>query len=158
MKSNVFHNLSGRGFRIAVVHARFNADVTSKLLAGCLRALAETGVRSSTIHVVEVPGSFELPFMIAHLLRRKRYDAAIAIGAIIKGDTDHDVHIARAVSLGIGLVSRQYDVPVIFGVLTTRNKRQALERARGLGARNKGYEAGMSAVEMALAVRNQTTK
>ena len=157
MKTNTFSTLDGRGLRIAIVRARFNETVTSKLLAGCQRALRDAHVSARSVLTVDVPGSFELPFMAAHLARRRsKPDAIVCLGAIIKGETEHDVHIARAASLGIGLVARQYNLPVIFGVLTTRSLRQAM--ARTTGTHNKGYEAGMSAVELALTVRRLRTR
>jgi 6,7-dimethyl-8-ribityllumazine synthase len=136
--------------RIAVVVARFNDLVTSKLLSGCLDCLSRHGINttetSSQLDVAWVPGSFELPIVAQNLARSGRYQVVITLGAVIRGDTPHfDVVVAEA-SKGIATVARESGVPVIFGVLTTDTMQQALERA-GIKS-NLGWSYGLQALEM----------
>ena len=136
--------------RIAVVVARFNDLVTSKLLSGCLDCLSRHGIdttdTSSQLDVAWVPGSFELPIVAQNLARSGRYQVVITLGAVIRGDTPHfDVVVAEA-SKGIAAVARESGVPVIFGVLTTDTMQQALERA-GIKS-NLGWSYGLQALEM----------
>ena len=136
--------------RIAVVVARFNDLVTSKLLSGCLDCLSRHGIdttdTSSQLDVAWVPGSFELPIVSQNLARSGRYQVVITLGAVIRGDTPHfDVVVAEA-SKGIAAVARESGVPVIFGVLTTDTMQQALERA-GIKS-NLGWSYGLQALEM----------
>ena len=136
--------------RIAVVVARFNDLVTSKLLSGCLDCLSRHGIdttdTSSQLDVAWVPGSFELPIVAQNLARSGRYQVVITLGAVIRGDTPHfDVVVAEA-SKGIAAVARELGVPVIFGVLTTDTMQQALERA-GIKS-NLGWSYGLQALEM----------
>ena len=139
-----------QGLRIAVVIARFNDLVTSKLLSGCLDCLSrhgiDTGANSPQLDVAWVPGSFELPLVAQKLARSGRYQVVITLGAVIRGDTPHfDVVVAEA-SKGIASVSRDTGVPVIFGVLTTDTMQQALERA-GIKS-NLGWSYALQALEM----------
>ena len=139
-----------KGLRIAVVVARFNDLVTSKLLSGCLDCLSrhglDTSANSEQLDVAWVPGSFELPIVAQSLARSGRYQVVITLGAVIRGDTPHfDVVVAEA-SKGIAAVSRETSVPVIFGVLTTDTMQQALERA-GIKS-NLGWSYGLQALEM----------
>ncbi len=151
MKSNTFRKkLDGRGVRVAVVRARFNEKITDGLLRGCLTGLKECNV--SKVKVVEVPGSFEIPFIANKLATSEKYDVIIALGAVIKGETKHDEYIANAIVCGITKVSIATGVPVIFGVITPNNFEQALARA-GENKKNKGYEAALAAIEMAQLVR-----
>lgn len=145
MKSNVFSTLDGTGLKIAVVTARFNAELTDALLADCVDALRGANVAAEDITSVRVPGSFELPIAAATLAAQGRFDAVICLGVIIKGETKHDHYIADAVANGLTRVALDHHIPVMFGVLTTEDKTQA--EARALGGRKKGYEAGMSAIE-----------
>ena len=136
--------------RIAVVIARFNDLVTSKLLSGCLDCLSRHGIdttdTSSQLDVAWVPGSFELPIVAQNLAHSGRYEVVITLGAVIRGDTPHfDVVVAEA-SKGIAAVARESGVPVIFGVLTTDTMQQALERA-GIKS-NLGWSYGLQALEM----------
>ena len=136
--------------RIAVVIARFNDLVTSKLLSGCLDCLSRHGIdtteTSSQLDIAWVPGSFELPIVAQNLARSGRYQVVITLGAVIRGDTPHfDVVVAEA-SKGIAAVARESGVPVIFGVLTTDTMQQALERA-GIKS-NLGWSYGLQALEM----------
>lgn len=137
--------------RIAVVVARFNDLVTSKLLSGCLDCLSRHGIdvssHSNQLDIAWAPGAFELPLVVQRLARTGRYQVVITLGAVIRGDTPHfDVVVAEA-SKGIASVSRETDIPVIFGVLTTDTMQQALERA-GIKS-NLGWNYGLEAIEMA---------
>ena len=147
MKQASIKKISGSRFRFAVVTARFNPEITLKLKAGCLKALKEAKVKRTNILEIEVPGSFEIPWAAQVVALKKEIDAVICLGAVIRGETDHYQFIAAETSRGICRVSLATKKPVIFGVLTCKNKAQAL--ARSLGKNNKGYEAGWAAVEMA---------
>jgi 6,7-dimethyl-8-ribityllumazine synthase len=139
-------SLSGEGLHIGIVASRFNQDVTDLLLKGAIEALAEAGVADDRIVAVSVPGAFEIPGAAQALA--SRVDAVVCLGAVIRGETEHFTYVASAVQQGVVRVSLDTGVPVIFGVLTTDNVEQALDRAGGeLG--NKGAEAAMDAVEMA---------
>ena len=147
--------------RFAVVRALFNEEITAKLLAGALAAFEEAGVRKRDIQVHEVPGAFELPLAAQWLATgRGAADAVVCLGCVIRGETPHFEYVAGEAARGIAAVSRATGVPVIFGVLTTENKQQALRRSarvsRGQAqhtgttkAGNKGYEAAQSALRMA---------
>ncbi len=147
MKSNTFPSLNGSGMRIAITAARFNQDYTDAMLADCVEALTSNGVEQQHITVHRVPGSFELTVAASTLAAQNCFDAIICLGVIIKGDTRHDHYIADAVANGLTAVAIRSQVPVVFGVLTTEDKSQAETRA--LGGQKKGWEAGMSAIEMA---------
>lgn len=151
MNTNTFQTLNGSGLKIAVVAARFNQELTDALLQDCLAALSVSGVSEKDIETKRVPGSFELPTAAAVLAAQDSFDAIICLGVIIKGDTRHDEYIANAVANGLVQISITTKIPVIFGVLTTENKGQA--EVRALGGHRKGWEAGMSAVEMGLLTR-----
>lgn len=140
------------GCRFAVVVSRFNAEVTEGLLRGAREALAEAAVDDGDVTVVHVPGAFEIPLMASSLARTGRFDAIIALGCLIKGDTMHFEYIASAAALGIAQASVATGVPIAFGVLTTLTDEQALERAAA-GTGNKGREAARAAVEMATLLR-----
>lgn len=140
--------------RFGVVRARFNAPVTDGLQNGCIKALRTHGVSAKMIHIVEVPGSFEIPFMCAVLARSGKYDAIITLGAIIKGETKHDEYIANAVAYGITRVGIDTGIPVLFGVITPNNLEQALARAQD-NEFNKGREAALAAIEMVLLTKKR---
>jgi 6,7-dimethyl-8-ribityllumazine synthase len=136
--------LSAKGLRVAIVVARYNEEITRKLVEGALRALEETDAES--VDVFDVPGAFELPFATKQLA--SRFDALVALGAVIRGDTPHFDYVAGECARGIQQVMLQAGVPIAFGVLTTDNLEQAHARTGGaLG--NKGYDAAMTAIEMA---------
>jgi len=139
-----------QSLRMAVVVARFNDLVTSKLLSGCLDCLSrhgiDTGVDSAQLDVAWVPGSFEIPLVAQRLAASGRYQAVITLGAVIRGDTHHFDVVVAEVSKGVAAVSRDTGVPVIFGVLTTDTMQQALERA-GIKS-NLGWSYGLQAIEM----------
>jgi len=140
-------DLIGKGLSFGIVVSRFNELVTSRLLDGCLDALARHGVAEDDMTVYWVPGSFELPYLASRLAEEKRHDALICLGAVIRGATPHHGYIAAEVTKGIATISLKTGVPVIYGVLTTDNLEQALERA-GSKQHNKGADAALSAIEM----------
>jgi len=140
--------LTGRGLRFAIVVARFNEFVGSKLLGGALDALVRHEVRPEDVTVAWCPGSFEIPFVAQRLARRGAVAAVICLGAVIRGATPHFDYVAAEVAKGIAGVGLETGVPVVFGVLTTDTIEQAIERS-GTKAGNKGFEAAMTAIEMA---------
>ena len=140
--------LDGRGLRVGLVVARFNQEVTARLLDGALSALGEHGVSQDRITVAWVPGSFEIPLVARNLAESARYDAVVCLGAVIKKETAHFKHVSDQVSTGIAAVGRETGVPVLFGVLTTYSQQQALERSGGKEG-NKGYDAAVAAIRMA---------
>jgi 6,7-dimethyl-8-ribityllumazine synthase len=133
--------------RVALVCAKFNGAITEKLLHGALGALGEHGVSMDTVHVAWVPGAVELPLAASRLLWSGDYDAVVALGAVIRGDTAHFDFVAGECAAGLQRVALDSGVPVVFGVLTTDTVAQAQERA-GDGPTNKGYEAAVTALEM----------
>lgn len=141
-------SLSGKGKRFALVVSRFNEFVTSKLLDGALDCLRRHETGDQDILVVWAPGSFEIPLVAKTLAEGGRYDAIICLGAVIRGATPHFDYVAAEVSKGIAQASLQTGVPMAFGVLTTDTVEQAIERA-GTKAGNKGWDAALSALEMA---------
>lgn len=145
--------MTGRGLKIAIVVARFNEFITSKLLSGALDVLKRHEVAEDDISVAWVPGSFEIPLVAKKLAASKKFDAVICLGAVIRGATTHYDYVCNEVSKGIAQVGLQTEVPVIFGVVTTENIQQAIERA-GTKAGNKGSDAAMSAIEMANLLKN----
>lgn len=140
--------LSAKDRSFAVVVSRFNELISKQLLDGALDCLRRHGAADEKIHVVWVPGSFEIPAVAQKLAASKRYDAVICLGAVIRGATPHFEYIAAEVTKGIAQVGLATGVPTIYGVLTPDNLEQALERA-GTKAGNKGWEAALSAIEMA---------
>ncbi|MDP9355474.1 MAG: 6,7-dimethyl-8-ribityllumazine synthase [Chloroflexota bacterium] len=140
--------LTGRGRRFGIVVARFNEFVGGRLLDGALDALLRHEVVAADVTVAWCPGSFEIPLVAQRLARSGDYDAVICLGAVIRGATAHFDYVASEVSKGIANVSLETGIPVVFGVLTTDTIEQAIERA-GTKAGNKGFEAAMTAIEMA---------
>ncbi|KGN70581.1 6,7-dimethyl-8-ribityllumazine synthase [Porphyromonas sp. COT-108 OH1349] len=136
------------GLKIAITVARWNSNITYALLDGAISTLKEHGVESQDIDVFYVPGTFELVHSSASLVRMEKYDAVIAIGCVIQGETPHFTFISDAVANGLASLNMNSSVPVIFGVLTTDNMEQAEERAGGKHG-NKGVEAGITAIQMA---------
>jgi 6,7-dimethyl-8-ribityllumazine synthase len=149
--------LSSKGLRFAIVVARFNSFITDRLLAGALDALARSGCAESDIEIVKAPGSWEMPVVARELASSKRYDAIIALGAVIRGDTPHFDYVAGEAAKGLGQVAVQTGVPVAFGVLTCNTLEQAIDRA-GAKSGNKGFDAAMTAVEMADLLRRLREK
>ena len=140
-------NLVAQDDKYAIVIARFNDFIGSKLLEGCVDALKRHGVDDENIEVVWVPGAFEIPLVAKKLAQSSKYSAVITLGAVIKGSTPHFDYVSAEVSKGVAQVALQSDIPVIFGVLTTDNIEQAIERA-GTKAGNKGADAAKTAIEM----------
>jgi len=145
-------NLLGTGLKIGIVVSRFNEFITSKLLGGALDALSRHGVKDEDIEIAWVPGSFEVPLVAEKMASSGKYDAVICLGAVIRGSTPHFDYVAAEVSKGIATVSLKTGLPVIFGVITTENIEQAIERA-GTKSGNKGADAAISAIEMANLLR-----
>ncbi len=142
----------GTGLKLAVVVARFNASVTERLLGGCTAALTENGVAESDITAVSVPGAWELPLACRKLAASGKYDAVVALGCVIRGETAHFEFICAETARGLGQAGLETGVPVAFGVLTAENGDQALERADP-ARRDKGREAALAALEMARLAR-----
>ena len=138
--------------RIGIVAARFNGFIVDHLTAGAVDALHRHGVADDAIVVIRVPGSFEIPLVAQKLAETEDYAAIICLGCIIRGDTDHYDHVAGAVTSGISQTAISWGIPVIFGVLTCDTLEQAIHRA-GAKAGNKGFEAGVTAIEMANLMR-----
>jgi 6,7-dimethyl-8-ribityllumazine synthase len=153
-KGQVFEGfLSGEGLRFAVVVSRFNEFISSKLLSGAWDCLTRHGAVSENVDVAWVPGAFEIPLIAQRLAVTKRYDAVICLGAVIRGSTPHFDYVSGEVAKGVAKVQLDSGVPVIFGVLTTDTIEQAVERA-GTKAGNKGWDAAVSALEMANLMRS----
>lgn len=144
---NLEGKLQAEGLKVAIVVARFNEFITSKLLGGATDMLVRHGAEEENITIAWVPGAFEIPLVAQKLAASKKYDAVICLGAVIRGATSHYDYVCSEVSKGIAHVSLQTGVPVAFGVLTTENIEQAVERA-GTKAGNKGADAAVSAIEM----------
>ena len=138
----------GEGRRFAVVGSRFNGDITTKLVEGAMRCLVKHGTSLDDVDVVWVPGAWELPVAIERLLASDRYDAIVAVGAVIRGQTAHFDFIAGEAARGLADLQREFNVPIGFGVLTTDNDAQAEARAGGVHG-NKGWDAALAALEMA---------
>lgn len=141
-------HLVGSGLKVGIVVGRFNEFITGKLLSGAKDALVRHGLDEEDIDVMWVPGAFEIPLGAKKMANSKRYDAVITLGAVIRGSTPHFDYVSAEVSKGVAQVSLQAEVPVVFGVLTTDSIEQAIERA-GTKAGNKGWEAAVTAIEMA---------
>ncbi|MEW6096124.1 MAG: 6,7-dimethyl-8-ribityllumazine synthase [bacterium] len=141
-------NLDAKGLKIGIIVSRFNEFISSKLVDGCLDALLRHGAKEDDIEIVKVPGSFEIPYLAKKLALSKKYDAIICLGVVIRGQTPHFNYICNEVSKGIANVSLESGIPVIFGVITSDTIEQAVERA-GTKSGNKGFDAALSAIEMA---------
>ncbi len=139
--------LSAEGFRFGIIVSRFNDFISSRLVEGAMDALLRHGATEEQVSVIKVPGAFEIPLTAKKLAESGRYDAVICLGAVIRGSTPHFDYIAAEVSKGIANVSLESRIPVTFGVLTTDNLEQAIERA-GSKSGNKGYDGAMAAIEM----------
>jgi 6,7-dimethyl-8-ribityllumazine synthase len=140
-------NLTAPAGSFAIVVSRYNEPISRKLLAGALETLTENGVADAKIDVVWVPGAFEIPLVAHTLATTGRYVAVICLGAVIRGETSHDQHINRAVSVGLGEAGLHSGIPVLFGVLTCDTLEQAIHRAGG-NVGNKGSECALAALEM----------
>lgn len=140
--------LTAEGLKVGIVVARFNEFITSKLLGGALDGLKRHGADDADIDVVWVPGAYEIPMLAQKMATSKKYDAVICLGAVIRGSTTHYDYVCNEVAKGVAQVGLASGVPTIFGVVTTENIEQAIERA-GTKAGNKGYDGAMAAIEMA---------
>jgi len=140
--------LSGEGFRFGIVVSRFNSFITERLLQGAVDALERGGAASKDVDVIHVPGAFELPLAAKKLALTRRYDALIGIGCVLRGETAHYDYVCSETSRGLQLAQMDTGVPVMFCVLTCDTLEQAIDRA-GLKGGNKGFEAGLGAIEMA---------
>src|SRR6266850_1286214 len=140
--------LASKGLRFAIIVARFNSFITDRLLAGALDALKRTGCEEDSIEIVKVPGSWEMPLVAREIAGLKRHDAIICLGAVIRGDTPHFDYVAGEAAKGLAQVASETGVPVAFGVLTCNTLEQAIDRAGAKGG-NKGFDAAMTAIEMA---------
>ncbi|HSU79660.1 MAG TPA: 6,7-dimethyl-8-ribityllumazine synthase [Candidatus Angelobacter sp.] len=141
-------HLIGSGLKIAIVVGRFNEFITSKLLSGALDALKRHGVEDNDVDVAWVPGAFELPFIAKKMAASNNYDAVITLGTVIRGSTSHYDIVCNETAKGVAQASMTTGIPVIFGVVTTENIEQAIERA-GTKAGNKGWDSAVTAIEMA---------
>lgn len=150
---NVFEGkVVSENIKIGIVAARFNEFITSKLLGGALDGLKRHNVNENDIDVAWVPGAFEIPLIAKKMANSGKYDAVICLGAVIRGSTSHYDYVCNEVSKGIAAVSMNSDIPVMFGVITTENIEQAIERA-GTKAGNKGYDYALGAIEMVNLIR-----
>lgn len=140
------------GSRIAVIASRYNQPLVDRLLDGCLKTLSGQGVDEDRISIIKVPGAFELPVLAKRLAGRREFDAIIALGAVIRGETPHFDYVAGECARGLARVALDFEMPVVFGVLTTDTEQQALDRA-GEGGGNKGIEAARTALEMISVMR-----
>lgn len=134
--------------KYAIIMSRFNELITSKLLEGSIDCLIRHDVLEDNIDIYKVPGAFEIPLLSLKIAKTNKYNAIICLGSVIRGDTTHFEHVSNEVSKGIANASMKTEIPIIFGVLTTENIEQAIERA-GTKAGNKGWDAALSAIEMA---------
>lgn len=141
-------NLIAKDLKVGVVVGRFNEFISSKLLGGTMDGLLRHGMNEEDVDVAWVPGAFEMPLVAQRMAESKKYDAVICLGAVIRGSTTHYDYVCSEVSKGIASASMSTGVPVMFGVLTTENIEQAIERA-GTKSGNKGYDCAVSAIEMA---------
>ena len=149
--------LNARGLKFGIVVSRFNDFICEHLLSGAMDVLIRNGAEDGDIEVFKVPGAFEIPQAARKVALSKRFDAVICLGAVIRGSTPHFEYIAAEVSKGVAMVGLEGEVPVTFGVLTTDNLEQAIERA-GTKSGNKGWDAALSAVEMANLYREMKGK
>jgi len=139
--------LDAKGLKFGIVIARFNEFISGKLLSGCIDGLKRHGADEANIDVIWTPGAFEIPLVAKKAAMSKKYDAVICLGAVIRGATPHFDYVAAEVSKGVASVGLETGIPVIFGILTTENLEQAIERA-GTKSGNKGFDAALAAIEM----------
>lgn len=146
-------NLVASGLKIAIVAGRFNEFIVGKLVSGAVDAIVRHGGKEEDIDIAYVPGAFELPLAAKKLAKTGKYDAIVALGTVIRGATTHYDYVCSEAAKGIGKISLDEEIPVMFGVVTTENIEQAIERA-GTKAGNKGFDAAVSAIEMANLLKN----
>jgi 6,7-dimethyl-8-ribityllumazine synthase len=152
MEKIIQGDLAAKGLKFGIIVARFNDFITSRLLEGALDALRRHGTSDEDIEIVRVPGAYEIPLAAKMLAQSRKYGAIICLGAVIRGATPHFEYVSAEVSKGVAAVSLDASTPVIFGVLTTDTIEQAIERAGTKGG-NKGWDAALSAIEMANVMR-----
>lgn len=140
--------LLAEGKKFAIVASRFNDFITDRLVGGAVDALVRSGAASDDIDIVKVPGAFEIPLIAKKMARKGKHHAIICLGAVIRGATPHFEYVSAEVSKGVAMVGLEHEIPVIFGIVTTDTIEQAIERA-GTKAGNKGWDAAISAIEMA---------
>jgi 6,7-dimethyl-8-ribityllumazine synthase len=141
-------NLDARELKLAIIVARFNSFITERLLEGAIDAFMRTGGSKENIQLIRVPGSWEMPVVAVELARQKRHDAIVCLGAVIRGETPHFDYVAGNAASGLAHIAAETGVPIAFGVLTTNTVDQAVDRA-GAKSGNKGFDAVMTAIEMA---------
>ncbi len=144
--------VDARGMKMGVIVSRFNNFITVKLLEGAMEGLKSHGGADDDLTVVHVPGAFEIPMVAARMAASGKFDALVCLGAVIRGDTPHFEYVCDAVTHGISKAVWEYGIPISFGVLTTDNVQQAMERS-GVKDANKGYEAALTAIEMVSVLR-----
>ena len=152
MPTIVEGELRAEGLRFAIVVGRFNSFITERLLEGAINAIERCGGKADAIDVVRIPGSWEFPVTVRAVAAGKRHDAIICLGAVIRGDTPHSDYVAGEAARGIAAASAETGMPIAFGVLTTNTVEQAIDRA-GAKSGNKGFDAAMTAIEMANLLR-----
>ena len=140
-------DLNAKGIKAGIVVSRFNDFITSRLVDGAVDALVRHGANQKDIDVVKVPGAFEIPMTAKKMCAKKKYDAVLCLGAVIRGATPHFNYVAGEAAKGVGALAMEASIPVLFGVLTTENLEQAIERA-GAKSGNKGWETALAAIEM----------
>jgi 6,7-dimethyl-8-ribityllumazine synthase len=144
--------VDARGMKMGVIVSRFNNFITVKLLEGAMEGLKSHGGADDDLTVVHVPGAFEIPMVAARMAASGKFDALVCLGAVIRGDTPHFEYVCDAVTHGISKAVWEYRIPITFGILTTDNVQQAMERS-GVKDANKGYEAALTAIEMVSVLR-----
>jgi 6,7-dimethyl-8-ribityllumazine synthase len=144
--------LDAGGMKLAIIVSRFNNFITEKLLVGALDGVKSHGGEEENVTIVHVPGAFEIPLVAEKMAASGKFDGLVCLGAVIRGDTPHFEYVSSAVTRGIGGAMRRYGIPIGFGVLTTNNVDQAMERS-GVKDANKGYEAALTTIEMISVVR-----
>ena len=152
MAQTIEGNLDARGLKFAIVAARFNSFIVDRLVEGALDALRRCNYDLESLVIVKVPGSWEMPIIAAELARQKKYDGIICLGAVIRGETPHFDYVAGNAASGLASIAPETGVPITFGVLTTNTVEQAVDRA-GAKSGNKGFDAAMTAIEMAQLLR-----
>ena len=155
MASSIEGKRDAQGLKLGVVVSRYNQFITEKLLDGALDGFKSHGGEDDNVTIIRVPGAFEIPLIAEKLAASGKYDALVCLGAVIRGDTPHFDYVCDAVTRGIGDAIRTYKIPIGFGVLTTNDVQQAMERAGSKDA-NKGYEALLTVVEMVNVIRQLT--
>ncbi len=146
-------SLNAEGIKVGIVVSRFNDFITGKLLEGAVDALVRHGANDADIEVVKVPGAFEIPMATKKMVASNKYEAIICLGAVIRGATPHFNYVAGEVAKGVGQLSMEAGIPVLFGVLTTDNLEQAIERS-GAKSGNKGWDTAMACIEMVNLFKN----